>query len=170
MYDAFAGLIGQISNLMYSYILIIILLGGGIWFTFRTKFVQFRMFKESIKVVMEKPDKEGGVSSFQALMVSTASRVGTGNIVGIATAVCLGGYGAVFWMWVIAILGGASAFIESTLAQIYKKRHPDGSSYGGPAYYIEAALHNRPLALLFAVSMTLTYAGGFNMLASYNLQ
>ena len=170
MYDAFAGLIGQISNLMYSYILIIILLGGGIWFTFRTKFVQFRMFKESIKVVMEKPDKEGGVSSFQALMVSTASRVGTGNIVGIATAICLGGYGAVFWMWVIAILGGASAFIESTLAQIYKKRHPDGSSYGGPAYYIEAALHNRPLALLFAISMTLTYAGGFNMLASYNLQ
>ena len=103
-------------------------------------------------------------------MVSTASRVGTGNIVGIATAVCLGGYGAVFWMWVIAILGGASAFIESTVTQIYKKKHPDGGSYGGPAYYIEAVLHSRPLALLFAVSMLLTYAGGFNMLASYNLQ
>ena len=103
-------------------------------------------------------------------MVSTASRVGTGNIVGVASAICLGGYGAVFWMWVIAIVGGASAYVESTLAQIYKRRHPDGTSYGGPAYYIEAALNSRPLALLFAVSMLLTYAGGFNMLASYNLQ
>lgn len=168
--DALASIVGSISNLMYTYILVILLIGAGVWFTIRTKFVQFRMFGESIRVVTEKPEQEGGVSSFQALMVSTASRVGTGNIVGIATAVCLGGYGAVFWMWVIAILGGASAFIESTVAQIYKKKHPDGGSYGGPAYYIEAVLHSRPLALLFAVSMLLTYAGGFNMLASYNLQ
>ena len=166
----FAQIIGAISGFMYSKLLIIILLVGGIYFTFRTGFVQFRLFGESVRVVTEKPEKEGGVSSFQALMVSTASRVGTGNIVGVATAVCLGGYGSVFWMWVIAIIGGASAFIESTLAQIYKKRHPDGSSYGGPAYYIEAALHSRPLALLFACSMLVTYAGGFNMLASYNLQ
>ena len=129
----FAQIVSAISGFMYSYLLIVILLGAGIWFTFRTKFVQFRMFRESIRVVTEKPEQEGGVSSFQALMVSTASRVGTGNIVGIATAVCLGGYGAVFWMWLIAIVGGASAFIESTLAQIYKRRHPDGGSYGGPA-------------------------------------
>ena len=155
---------------MYSKLLIIILLAGGLYFTVRTGFVQFRFLKESIKVVLEKPEKEGSVSSFQALMVSTASRVGTGNIVGVASAICLGGYGAVFWMWVIAIVGGASAYVESTLAQIYKRRHPDGTSYGGPAYYIEAALGSRPLALLFAVSMLLTYAGGFNMLASYNLQ
>lgn len=168
--DVLASIVGSISNLMYTYILVILLIGAGVWFTIRTKFVQFRMFGESIRVVTEKPEQEGGVSSFQALMVSTASRVGTGNIVGIATAVCLGGYGAVFWMWVIAILGGASAFVESTVAQIYKKKHPDGGSYGGPAYYIEAVLHSRPLALLFAVSMLLTYAGGFNMLASYNLQ
>ena len=168
--DALASIVGSISNLMYTYILVILLIGAGVWFTIRTKFVQFRMFGESIRVVTEKPEQEGGVSSFQALMVSTASRVGTGNIVGIATAVCLGGYGAVFWMWVIAILGGASAFVESTVAQIYKKKYPDGGSYGGPAYYIEAVLHSRPLALLFAVSMLLTYAGGFNMLASYNLQ
>ena len=166
----FATLIGNISGFMYSKLLIIILIAGGLWFTIRTGFVQFRFLKESIKVVLEKPDKEGSVSSFQALMVSTASRVGTGNIVGVSTAICSGGFGAVFWMWVIAIIGGASAFIESTLAQIYKRRHPDGTSYGGPAYYIEAALHNRPLALVFAVSMLLTYAGGFNMLASYNLQ
>lgn len=104
-------------------------------------------------------------------MVSTASRVGTGNIIGISTAICAGGFGAVFWMWVIAIIGGASAFIESTLAQIYKRRDPEtGESYGGPSYYIEAALHSRPLAIIFAFSLILTYAGGFNMLASYNLQ
>lgn len=104
-------------------------------------------------------------------MVSTASRVGTGNIIGISTAICCGGYGAVFWMWIIAIIGGASAFIESTLAQIYKRRNPEtGESYGGPSYYIEAALHSRPLAVIFAVALILTYAGGFNMLASYNLQ
>ena len=166
----FASIISAISGFMYSKLLIIILLAGGFYFTVRTRCVQFRFLGESIKVVLEKPDKEGSVSSFQALMVSTASRVGTGNIVGVASAICLGGYGAVFWMWVIAIVGGASAYVESTLAQIYKRRHPDGTSYGGPAYYIEAALHNRVLALVFAVSMLLTYAGGFNMLASYNLQ
>lgn len=164
------ALVTSISDLMYTYILVIILLAAGLYFTIRTKVVQFRLFAESIRVVTEKPEKEGGVSSFQALMVSTASRVGTGNIVGVSTAICMGGYGAVFWMWIIALLGGASAFIESTLAQIYKKRHPDGGSYGGPAYYIEAVLHSRFLAMLFAVSMLLTYAGGFNMLASYNLQ
>lgn len=103
-------------------------------------------------------------------MVSTASRVGTGNIVGVSSALCLGGYGAVFWMWVVAIIGGASAFIESTLAQIYKRRSPNGHSYGGPAYYIEAALKNKGLAMLFSVSLILCYAVGFNMLCSYNMQ
>ena len=119
---------------------------------------------------MEKPDDEDAVSSFQALMVSTASRVGTGNIVGVSSAICIGGFGAVFWMWVIAIIGSASAFVESTLAQIYKKKGEDGTCYGGPAYYIEAALHCRPLAIAFCIAMIATYAFGFNMLASYNLQ
>lgn len=165
------AIINQISNIMYSYLLIILLLLVGLYFTVRTKFIQFRMFKESIRVVGEKPDKAGSISSFQALMVSTASRVGTGNIIGISTAICCGGFGAVFWMWIIAIIGGASAFIESTLAQIYKRRDPEtGESYGGPSYYIEAALHSRVLAVIFAVALILTYAGGFNMLASYNLQ
>ena len=126
-------LIGDISTVMYSYVLIILLLATGLYFTFRTRFVQFRMFLESIRVVGEKPEKAGATSSFQALMVSTASRVGTGNIIGISTAICAGGFGAVFWMWVIAIIGGASAFVESTLAQIYKRRDPEtGESYGGP--------------------------------------
>lgn len=167
----FANIVGAISNIMYSYLLIILLLAVGLYFTIRTKFIQFRLFGESVRVITEQPSEEGATSSFQALMVSTASRVGTGNIVGISTAICSGGYGAVFWMWVIAIIGGASAFIESTLAQIYKRRDPEtGDSYGGPAYYIEAALKNRALAVVFCVCLILTYAGGFNMLASYNLQ
>lgn len=164
-------IIGQISDFMYSYLLIILLLAVGLYFTIRTKFIQFRLFGESIRVVGERPETEGSTSSFQALMVSTASRVGTGNIVGISGAICLGGFGSVFWMWIIAIIGGASAFIESTLAQIYKRRNPEtGESYGGPSYYIEAALHSRVLAVIFAVTLILTYAGGFNMVAAYNLQ
>ena len=165
------AILAQISNFMYSYLLIILLLAVGLYFTIRTKFIQFRMFAESIRVVGEKPEKAGSTSSFQALMVSTASRVGTGNIVGISSAICLGGDGAVFWMWVIAIIGGASAFVESTLAQIYKRHNPEtGESYGGPYYYIEAALHSRPLAIVFALSLIITYAVGFNMVASFNLQ
>ena len=160
-----------ISNFMYTYLLVILLLAAGLYFTFRTRFIQFRMFRESLRVVTERPDRAGTVSSFQALMVSTASRVGTGNIIGVSVAICIGGYGAVFWMWLIAIMGGATAFIESTLAQIYKRRNTEtGESDGGPAYYIEAALHSRPLAVLFALSLIATYAGGFNMLCSFNLQ
>ncbi len=162
-------LIGKINDVMYGYILIILLVAGGLYFSFRTGFVQIRLFKEQLRSVTEKPSDKGSVSSFQALMVSTASRVGTGNIVGVSTALCLGGFGSVFWMWVIAILGGAAAFAESTLAQIYKKKGNDGF-YGGPAYYIEAGLKSRPLAILFSVLLILTYGVGFNMLASYNLQ
>ena len=150
--------------------LALVLFVGGIYFTIRTKFPQFRMFRESIRVISEKPEKEGSISSFGALMISTASRVGTGNIVGVSTALCAGGPGAVFWMWVTALLGGASALVESTLAQIYKKKDAEGGSYGGPAYYIEAALHSRALAIVFSIALIFTYGVGYNMLASYNLQ
>ncbi len=150
--------------------LALLLFCGGLYFTVRTKCPQFRLFGESIRVVSEKPKSAGSISSFGALMISTASRVGTGNIIGVSTAICMGGPGAVFWMWVTAILGGASAFVESTLAQVYKKKDPEGGSYGGPAYYIEAALHNRPLAIVFVVALIITYAVGYNMLAAYNLQ
>lgn len=165
----FENFIASINDALYSYILIILLVAGGIYFTVRTNFAQFRLLKEQIKAVTEKPTDGKGVSSFQALMVSTASRVGTGNIIGVSTALCLGGFGSVFWMWVIAIIGSASAFVESTLAQIYKRKGADGC-YGGPAYYIETALKNRPLAIIFSVLLVLTYGFGFNMLASYNLQ
>ncbi|MBQ8817077.1 MAG: alanine:cation symporter family protein [Clostridia bacterium] len=164
-----SNVISFINDALYSYLLVIILVLGGLFFTFRSKLVQFRLFGEQIRVVGEKPSSGKNVSSFQALMVSTASRVGTGNIIGVSTALCLGGFGSVFWMWLIAIIGGASAFIESTLAQIYKKKGPDGS-YGGPAYYIETALKCRPLAIIFSILLILTYGFGFNMLASYNLQ
>ena len=117
-----------------------------------------------------KNHKENSVSGFQALMVSTASRVGTGNIIGVSVAICVGGYGSVFWMWIIAFIGGASAFAESTLAQIYKVKGKEGKFIGGPVYYIEKALNFKVLAVLFCIAMLLTYAFGFNMLASYNLR
>ncbi len=164
-----SNIVNGINDALYTYILIILLVVGGLYFSFRTKFVQFRLLKEQFRVVTDKPKDGKGVSSFQALMVSTASRVGTGNIIGVATAICIGGFGSVFWMWVIAIVGAASAFVESTLSQIYKKQGPEGS-FGGPAYYIEAALKSRPLAIVFSVFLILTYGFGFNMLASYNLQ
>lgn len=164
----FETIISELNNALYSYVLIILLVLGGLYFTVRTRFAQFRLLGQQLKSVTEKSHKSG-VSSFQALMVSTASRVGTGNIIGVATALCMGGFGSVFWMWVIAIIGAASAFVESTLAQIYKKRGKDGC-YGGPAYYIEAATKQKGLAIVFSVFLILTYGFGFNMLASFNLQ
>ena len=162
-------IVSEISKFLYNYVLVILLVGGGIYFTIRTKFAQFRLFKQQIKSVTEKPKDKKGVSSFQALMVYTASRVGTGNIIGVSTAICMGGFGSVFWMWVIALIGGASALIESTLAQIYKRKGLNGC-YGGPAYYIESGLKSRVIAIIFSVLLILTYGVGFNMLASYNLQ
>ena len=159
----------KVDGYMYYPVLIIILAAGGLFFTFRTRFVQIRLFGEACKLIGEKA-ADSKVSSFQALMVSTASRVGTGNIVGVATAICLGGPGACFWMWLMCVIGASSAFMESTLAQIYKRKGDDGNSYGGPAYYIEHALKQPWLAVVFCVFLIATYAFGFNLLCSYNLQ
>jgi len=164
------NVVNAISGKLYNPWVPVLLLAAGLFFTLRSGFVQLRLLKESLHVVTEKPKVKGGVSSFGALMISTASRVGTGNIVGVSLAICAGGPGAVFWMWVVALLGGASAFVESTLAQIYKRRNPDGSCYGGPSYYMESALGQRWLGVVFAVLIIFTYAVGFNMLASYNVQ
>ena len=149
--------------------LAVVLLIGGLYFTIRTGVIQ-TMLKETFRVTAEKPNKPGSISSFSALMVSTASRVGSGNIIGVSVAICTGGPGAVFWMWLTATIGGASAFVESTLAQIFKRKKPDGSSYGGPAYYIESTLKSKPLAIIFTLALIFTYGVGYNMLASYNLQ
>ena len=163
-----ADLINTLSDLLYTYILVILLLAVGLYFTLRSGFVQVRLFKESFRALLDKGDGKG-VSSLQALMISTASRVGTGNIAGVSVAICLGGVGAVFWMWVVAFLGGASAFVESTLAQIYKVKDGEGGSRGGPAYYIEHVAGSRGLAILFSVFLLLTYMVGFNLVAAYNL-
>ena len=171
MFDAIHSVILAISDVLYQpWFVPLLLIVGGLYFTFRCKFMQVRLFRESFRVIMEKPKEKNGISSFGALMVSTASRVGTGNIIGVATAICLGGPGAIFWMWITAFIGGATAFVESTLAQIYKKRDTDGSSYGGPAFYMQTALKQRWLGVIFSVLIILIYAVGYNMLAAYNLQ
>ncbi len=168
----FNDILSKINDVMYTYILVILLVGAGIYFTIRTKGVQFRLLGDGIKSMLEKTEKtengEKKVSSFQALMISTASRVGTGNIAGIATAIAAGGPGAVFWMWVMAVIGGASAFIESTLAQLYKER--EGGQYrGGPSYYMEKALGKRWMGILFSILLIICFAYGFNGLQSYNM-
>lgn len=169
---SFNDVLTELNNIMYTYILIIMLVGAGVYFTIRTKGVQFRLFKDGIKSIMEPKeatkDGEKKVSSFQALMISTASRVGTGNIAGIATAIAAGGPGAVFWMWLMALLGGASAFVESTLAQIYKVKE-DGQFRGGPSYYMERALGKRWMGVLFSVLLIICFAYGFNGLQAYNM-
>ncbi len=168
----FNDILTKINDVMYTYILIIMLVSAGVYFTIRTRGVQFRLFKDGIKAMIEPKDTsddgEKKVSSFQALMISTASRVGTGNIAGIATAIAAGGPGAVFWMWLMAILGGASAFVESTLAQIYKIKE-NGQFRGGPSYYMERALGKRWMGVLFSVLLIICFAYGFNGLQAYNM-
>lgn len=168
----FNDVLTQINDVMYTYILIILLIAVGVYFTIRTKGAQFRLFGDGLKSIMEPREKskdgEKKVSSFQALMISTASRVGTGNIAGIATAIAAGGPGAVFWMWLMALIGGASAFIESTLAQIYKVK--DGGLYrGGPSYYMERALGKRWMGILFSILLIICFAYGFNGLQAFNM-
>lgn len=173
MEDFFAGVqsfFESIDTFMYFPVLVIVLAAAGLFFTIRTRAVQLRLFGTACRLIVEKPASAQKVSSFQALMVSTASRVGTGNIVGVSTAICLGGPGACFWMWLMCIIGASSAFIESTLAQIFKQKDKDGHSFGGPAYYIEKALKLPVIAAIFCVFLIATYAFGFNLLCSYNLQ
>ena len=162
---------GEIDSFMYTYILVILLVFVGIYYTIRTKAVQIRYIKDMFTQLTEKKHVQGekSISSFQALMVSTASRVGTGNIAGIATAVATGGPGAIFWMWLMALIGAASAFIESTLAQIYKIRGKEGEFRGGPAYYIQQGLGKRWLGIIFAWALILCFAFGFNGLQAFNM-
>ena len=162
---------GEIDGFMYTYILVFLLVVVGVYFTVRTKGVQVRYIRDMFTQLTEKKHVQGekSISSFQALMVSTASRVGTGNIAGIATAIATGGPGAVFWMWLMAVIGAASAFIESTLAQIWKVRGKNGEFRGGPAYYIQQALGKRWLGVVFAILLILCFAFGFNGLQAFNM-
>ncbi len=166
---SFAEILEKFDDILYTWCLIYMLAGAGIYFTIRTRFVQLRLLKDCFRCMFEKKTSDDGISSFQALMIATASRVGTGNMAGVATAIVMGGPGAAFWMWLMAILGAASAFVESTLAQIFKTREEDGGFKGGPAYYIEKALHARWLGVIFAISLIATFAFGFNGLQAYNI-
>ncbi len=169
-------LITQISDALWSYVLIGALVLSGLWFTWKTKGVQFRMVGEMIRLLtdsatsgtanlQDKNKNHKHISSFQAFAVSVATRVGTGNLAGVATAIAIGGPGAVFWMWVTAIVGSATAFVESTLGQLYKQHHRD-SFIGGPAYYIKKGLHNHWMAYLFAVLITMTFGLSYNSIQS----
>ena len=169
-------LITQINDAIWGYVLIGVLIICGIWFTWKTKGVQFRMVGEMLRLLADSAtsgtdslsDKDKNhkhISSFQAFAVSVATRVGTGNLAGVATAIAIGGPGAVFWMWVIALIGSATAFIESTLGQLYKQRQKD-SFVGGPAYYIKRGLHCNWMAYLFAVLITITFGLSYNSIQS----
>lgn len=169
-------LITQINDVLWGYVLIAALVSCGLWFTWKTRGVQFRMVGEMFRLLTDSAtsginrndDRHHArrhISSFQAFAVSVATRVGTGNLAGVATAIAIGGPGAVFWMWVIALIGSATAFVESTLGQLFKQRH-EYSFIGGPAYYIEKGLHRRWLAMLFAVLITLTFGLSYNSIQS----
>ena len=169
--DWFASIVSSLNNVLWSYVPIGLLICVGLWFTFCTRFVQITNVREMFRCVLEgsrTPRPEGHISPFQAFCISTASRVGVGNIAGIAIAVVTGGPGAIFWMWVIATLGAASGFIESTLAQIYKVKKPGGGFMGGPAYYIHHYIERKRggaprrysiLAVLFALSGLICWCG-----------
>ena len=164
----------DLINNFWSYILIIALLFCAIYFTIKTRCVQFTMIGEMIKQLANSgkkhnaphdTDKKHSISSFQAFAVSIASRVGTGNLAGVATAIAIGGPGAVFWMWIIALLGASNAFIESTLAQLYKVKG-EKSYMGGPAYYIKYGIGNKAWANLFAIIITITFGLAYNSVQS----
>ncbi|MFX3631747.1 MAG: alanine/glycine:cation symporter family protein [Candidatus Pristimantibacillus sp.] len=166
MQQILESMITATNDFLWSKILIILLIGVGLYFTIRSKFVQLGMFKEMFVVLKGSNVKsKDSISSFQAFCISMAARVGTGNITGIAIAISLGGPGAIFWMWIIAIIGSASSFIESTLAQVYKVKDKNGFR-GGPAYYMEQGLNKRWMGSLFAVLITLSFGLVFNAVQS----
>lgn len=165
----FAGSIEWLSNFLYTYILIALLIILGLFFTYKTKFVQFRYIKEMFRLLGDGAStgkEDGHVSSFQAFCISTASRVGTGNLAGIAIAISVGGPGAIFWMWLIALIGAGSSFVESTLAQIYKEKDDNGAFRGGPAYYIEKGLNKKWMGVLFSILITISFGLIFNSVQS----
>lgn len=167
--DYFTAITGSLNTFIWTYILIAALLALGIYFSIRLKWVQFRYIGEMFRLLTDKAtisaDGKRGISSFQAFTVSTASRVGTGNLAGVATAIAGGGPGAVFWMWLIALVGGATSFVESTLAQIYKVKDKDGFR-GGPAYYMEKGLNARWMGIIFAIVITFSFGLVFNSVQS----
>lgn len=152
-------ILDSFNDFLWTYVVILMLIGCAVWFTIRSRGIQFTMPREMFRIMFGRDAAKDGkrrIGSFKAFSVSLASRVGTGNLAGTASAIFIGGPGAVFWMWVMALLGAATAFTEATLAQLYKVRGKD-SFYGGPAYYMQKGLHKRWMGVLFAVLITLTF-------------
>ena len=156
-------LINLMNDLLWGSILVYLLVGVGIYFTVRLGFIQFRHFGHMFSVLRNSRKADSaGISSFQALCTSLAARVGTGNMAGVAVALTAGGPGAIFWMWLIAMLGMATSFAESTLAQLYKTRDNDGNYRGGPAYYMEKGLGMRWMGVLFSIFLIIAFGLVFN--------
>lgn len=165
------ALISSTNDIIWSYLLVGVLIFCAVWFTVRSGFLQFRSVPEMFRLLTERrakssSEKKRSISSFQAFAVSIASRVGTGNLAGVATAIVVGGPGAVFWMWMMALFGSASAFVESTLAQLYKRPAKDGTFIGGPAYYMERGIGKRWMGVLFAILISITFGFAFNSVQS----
>lgn len=155
--------VAAVNGVLWSHVLVYLLIIAGVWFTVRLGFLQFRSFGHMFSLLRSSRGSDAsGISSFQALCTSLSARVGTGNLAGVAIAITLGGPGAVFWMWIIALLGMATAFAESTLAQVYKVRDRNGEFRGGPAYYIKQGLNQSWLAVLFSVSLLFGYVCVFS--------
>ena len=165
--DALNSVITSINDALWAYLLIGALILCGLYFTIRSRFVQFTMIGDMFRQLVDSSSTHRGkhISSFQAFAVSMATRVGTGNLAGVATAIAVGGPGAIFWMWLIALFGSATAFVEATLAQLFKRPSSD-SFIGGPAYYISRGMHSKWMAGLFAVLITLTFGLSYNSIQS----
>ena len=159
-----------LNDLIWSKLLIVMLIGLGLYFTLASRFVQFRYFGSMFRIFSEAFQRQPGqLSSFQALMLSVAGRVGAGNIAGVSVAIMLGGPGAIFWMWVVALVGMATSYFECSLAQLYKRREDDGTYRGGPAFYIQHGLGQRWLGIVVSILLLVTFGFGFNAVQSYTV-
>ncbi|MFD2180142.1 alanine/glycine:cation symporter family protein [Veronia pacifica] len=168
--DAFVAFVDAGNGLLWGSVLIYLLIGAGLYFTIRMGFLQFRQFGHMFSLISSsRQGAEGGISSFQAFSTSLAARVGTGNMAGVAVAIYLGGPGAIFWMWITALVGMSTSFIESTLAQAYKVNNGDSTFRGGPAYYIEKGLGQRWLGVLFALCLIVAFGIAFNGVQSNSI-
>ncbi len=159
------SIVDSLSGILWGYVLIYVLIGVGLYFSYKIKFIQFRYIKHMIKLLIEGTETKNGenkISSFQAFAISSASRVGTGNLAGVAMAIYLGGAGSVFWMWILALVGAASSMIENTLAQAYKVKNEDGTFRGGPAYYMEQGLGSKKMGVLFSILIIVSFGLVFN--------
>lgn len=149
--EQFSNFVTNADSMVWSMVLVVLCLGVGLYLSLRLRFPQLRLLREMIRLLTSKEECDGGISPFQSFATTVGARVGMGNIAGVASAIFYGGPGSVFWMWIIAVIGAASAFAESALAQAYKVKNPDGTYQGGPAYYIEKGLKCKPYAIIFAI-------------------